>query len=391
MSDFLRCFFPRIQPEKSLADLTAKMFDEYLQEEANLFAARLKLMYGPKAAYRNGYRTRTLTTEFGKIQVHKPQFRYHSFETVLFSRYQRVSRSLSAAVANAYICGVSTRSMNSLYTGETARISPSAVSRITTRFTRDIDAFLTRPILDETPYVFCDATYVKVRNGGRYVSKALFTAYGINSEGERTILGVKLCSRESEEFWLTFFDELIARGLRGVQLVITDERSGVSDAVQKKFLGASWQICMVHLKRKVTGLIPKQMKPELKKELDLFLPAGSNGYDMLCQKLKALNCTEAAECLETCRDDALTYHAFPRDHWKKIYSTNCVESINARFKRRMRKIGAFPNDRAVLKLAGALLLDTGKRWQGKPCLNMTELKETEDEFIVTTFDSPVFA
>ncbi len=212
-----------------------------------------------RKAQRNGYKDRSLKTRYGEISLKKPQFREFPFETELFGKYARVERALVNAIAESYLKGLSTRKIQTIVSHlGIEQISPSSVSRISKELDEHVHEFLNRPIESRFPYLFVDASYFKVRDGMRYVNKALLVTAGVRDDGYREILGGKIADCENEEFWSGMFDELKERGLDGVQLVVSDGHKGIPAAVERSFYGRSWQMCQVHFIRAVLKKIPQE-------------------------------------------------------------------------------------------------------------------------------------
>lgn len=342
-----------------------------LEEASRQSETILKETGDPKQTYRNGYKPRTLKTKNGELLLNKPQFRYHPFTTKVFDRYSRVEKALGNVIRESYINGVSTKKVGKIIAelGITD-ISPSTVSRIAGELDEEINAFLTRPIEKNVPYLFVDATYFMVRNGGRYLNKAVFIAVGINTDGNREIVGVKIAHAETESFLISFFEELKQRGLPEVQLIISDGHKGIRTAVEKEFLGASWQMCMVHLKRIILGKVPKKHIAEVS-EMLRKADGDEKALDDVADHLEEMKLDDAANVLRCMSCSLSNYRTFPKSHWRKIYSTNGVERINAEIKRRIRKVGAFPNDRSALRLIVSIVMDVDEDWMtGRIYLHM---------------------
>ena len=206
-----------------------------------------------------------------------------------------------------------------------------------------------------------DASYFKVRSDGRYVNKALLTVTGIREDGYREILGAKVADSEDEAIWESFFEELKVRGLKCVQLVISDGHKGIQKAVEKAFLGASWQMCNVHFMRAVLKNIPKKSKLEIAYLLQEALE-DEGKMQKLAIYLDERVYSKSAETVELFRFDLWNYKAFPRTHWRKIRTTNVLERINKELKRRSRVAGAFPNDDSLLRLAVCIMMDINEEW-----------------------------
>jgi transposase-like protein len=312
--------------------------------------------------HRNGSRSRSLTTRYGDVTLTKPQFREKPFETQIFGRYARVEKALVNAIAESYLQGVSTRKVQEIVAHlGMEQLSPSSVSRIAHDLDDQVKAFLNRQIEQPIPYLYVDASYFKVRDGPRYVSKALLVTAGVRKDRYREILGARIAACENETFWSGLFDEMKERGLNGVQLVISDGHQGIQIAVPTAFLGASWQMCEVHATRAVLRNIPKKDQREVAEQL-----REAYGSELKLQEvadsLNSRGYWRAANTIERFLPGLLNYTAFPKQHHKRIRTTNIMERINKELKRRTSVVGAFTNDDSLLRLAGAVLMDVNDEW-----------------------------
>jgi putative transposase len=337
--------------------------NQVMQQEAlNQIQAMPYERTDQRKARRNGIRKRSLKTLHGEVILDKPQFREVPFRTQVFDRYSRVEKSLRIAVAESYLQGVSTRKVQEVVSKfGLENISASEVSRIAKDLDEKVKEFLERPIEGEIDYLFLDASYFKVRSKGRYKNKALLIVTGIHENGYREILSAKVEDSEDEPAWVNLFEELERRGLKGVQLVTSDGHKGIQKAVEKSFLGASWQMCNVHFMRAVLKNIPKKDKAEVAYELREALEDESK-MQILANKLDQKGYSKSAETIERFRFDLWNYKAFPRLHWIKIRTTNGVERINKELKRRSRVAGAFSNDESLLRLAACIMMDINEEW-----------------------------
>jgi len=323
-----------------------------------------------RTTLRNGHRPRLLSTPAGDVELAIPKTRTGSFFPSLLEPRRRVDQALWAVIMTAYVTGTSTRKVDDLVRalGVDAGVSKSTVSRICADLDEQVGAFRTRR-LDHTsfPYVFCDATYVKARTGGRVVSRAVIVAFGVAADGTREVLGVDLGDSEDETFWTAFLRSLRKRGLGGVQLVISDAHEGLKAAVRRVLGGAAWQRCRVHFNRNVLARVGKahgEMVTATIRTIYAQPDAASaraqlrTVADTLAGRFPAV-----ADALLAAEDDLLAFAAFPKPHWRRIWSTNPLERVNKELKRRSNVVGIFPDDDAVLRLLGAVLIEVHDEWQ----------------------------
>lgn len=322
-----------------------------------------------RTAQRNGHRPKLLTTAAGDIEVGIPKLRAGSFFPSILERRRRIDRALFAVVMEAYVHGVSTRSVDDLVKalGAASGISKSEVSRICAELDGDLEAFRTRPLEGEFPYVFADATYVKARVRGRVISRAVVVATGVRSDGGREVLGLAVGDSEDGVFWAEFLRSLRARGLAGVKLVISDHHLGLKKAISEVLVGVSWQRCRVHFMRNVLARVPKASTDMVAAAIRTVFaqPDAEHVNAQLNEIARMLTAKfpDVAAMLTDAREDLLAFSAFPVAHWKKIWSTNPLERLNGEIKRRTRVVGIFPNDAAVLRLITAVIVDTHDEWQ----------------------------
>ena len=312
--------------------------------------------------HRNGYRERAWDTRAGRIELAIPRLRKGSYLPSFLEPRRTAEKALTAVIQEAYVHGISTRSVDDLVKamGGTG-ISKSQVSRLCEDIDGRVQAFLNRPIEGHWPYLWIDATYLKSRQGGRIVSVAV----GVNTDGRREVLGVATGASEAEVFWTEFLRSLADRGLRGVKLVIADDHKGLRAAARRVF-NAGLQRCRVHWARNLLAhAAPKQRaavaamirtifaqdtKAEAFAQWDKVADALRDRHD----KLGAL--------MDASREDVLTYMDYPKEHWAQIASTNPLERVNKEIKRRADVVGIFPNDEAVIRLVGALMLEQSDEW-----------------------------
>jgi putative transposase len=326
-----------------------------------------------RKAHRNGYKERSLKTRVGELKLDKPQFREISFETKVFDRYSRVEKALINAVIESYLQGVSTRRIQDIVSRFGVEdLSASSVSRISKELDEKVEEFLKRPIEHPIPYIFVDASYFKVRSDSRYVTKAFLVVTGIRDDGYREILGAKIADGEDELFWSGLFQELIDRGLSGVKLVTSDGHKGIQKAVEKSFLGASWQMCHVHFVRAVLRNVAKKYHKKIADKIKIALEDETKMKELL-RDLEDRGYPKSADTIELFQFSLWNYKSFPRSHWRRIRTTNGLERINKELKRRTRVVGAFPNDQSFMRLGVSILVDINEEWMTtKRYLSMDE-------------------
>lgn len=320
---------------------------------------------------RNGTRPRVLSTKAGDVELRLPKLRKGShFPTILEPR-RRIDQALYAVVMEAYVHGVSTRSVDDLVValGIDSGISKSEVSRICAGLDETVGAFRTRP-LDHTefPYVYLDATYLNVRNQtSQVVSMAVIVATGIAADGSREVLGLDVGDSEDETFWRGFLVALKQRGLSGVKLVISDQHSGLVKALKRSFQGAGHQRCRVHFARNLLAHVPRSHTDMVAAVFRTIFAqpdaeAVSKAWDEVRDQL-AKSFPKIGPLMDDAKAEVTAFTAFPRAHWQKIWSTNPLERVNKEIKRRARVVGIFPNPAAVIRLVGAVLADMHDEWQ----------------------------
>jgi len=363
-----------VDKKEGMRHLTETLLNEVMQLEAlRQIQAQPYERNGKRRAHRNGTRDRNLKTIHGEVTLKKPQFREFPFKTEVFARYSRVEASVRVAVAESFLQGISTRRVEKVIRSfGLENISASEVSRIAKKLDEEVQQFLNRPIEEPTPFLYIDASYFKVRTDGRYVNKALLIASGIHQDGYREILSAAVADSEDESCWESLFEDLKARGLRGVKLVISDGHKGIQKAVTECFLGASWQMCTVHFMRAVLKNIPKKERIEVAYMLKDALEDESK-MQRLAVVLDEKGYSKSAETIDSFRFDLWNYKAFPRPYWRLIRTTNMLERINKELKRRSRGMGAFSNDQSLLRVAVCIMMDINEDWvTGKRYLSLEE-------------------
>jgi transposase-like protein len=315
-----------------------------------------------RKAHRNGYKERSLKTRVGELKLKKPQFREISFETKVFDRYSRVEKALINVVIESYLQGVSTRRIQDIVSQLGVNdLSASSVSRISKELDEKVEEFLKRPIEHATPYLFVDASYFKVRTDSRYIIKAFLVVTAVRDDGYREILGARIADGEDELFWTGFFDDLKDRGLSGVKLVVSDGHKGIQKAVEKSFLGASWQMCHVHFIRAVLRNVAKKYHKEIADKIKIALE-NETEMQQLYLDLESRGYSKSAGTIEHFQFSLWNYRSFPRNHWRRIRTTNGLERINKEVKRRTRVVGAFPSDQSFMRLGASILIDINEEW-----------------------------
>ena len=366
-------FLTRIVAEALQDVLEAEMTDAIGAEKGERTATR--------RGHRSGYYRRTLHTRVGTVELRVPQDREGNFRTELFERYQRSEKALVAALAEMYVQGVSTRKVAAI-TAELCghEFSASAISSVVAKLDVQLNEFATRPLEEDYPYLILDARYERVREGGVVRSQAVLVAIGVSWDGRRSVIGVELATRESRASWREFLQGLRARGLRGVELVVSDNHEGLKAAIREILTEAVWQRCYVHFLRNALEYLPRRgdddclmelrwlydrrTVEEARADLAAWLAKWSAKYARLCA------------WVEESIEETWSFYALPPSHRKHLKSTNMLERLNEEFKRRTHVVRIFPNAASCLRLIRALAAEQDEEWiEATRYLNMDELRE----------------
>jgi putative transposase len=369
-----------------LRPLVEEVIQQVLEQEME---ETLQASKGERTAtrqgYRSGYYNRTLITRVGKLELRVPQDRQGRFRTDVFERYQRSEKALVGALAEMYVQGVSTRKVKAI-TEELCghEFSASTISRMNESLDEELARFARRRLEEAYPYLILDARYEKVREDGVIRSRAVLVAIGINEDGRRCVLAVELAQRESEGSWKEFIAQLRERGLRGVELVISDDHAGLRKAIAESLPEAVWQRCYVHFLRNALDYLPRKADDdclmelrwlyerhnieEAKRDLAAWLQKWGQRYQRLC------------DWVESNIEQTFSFYRLPQSHHKHLKSSNMLERLNEELKRRTQVVRIFPNSDSCLRLVRALAAEIHENWiEAIRYLNMELWKELKKE------------
>jgi transposase-like protein len=353
-----------------------------------------------RKGHRNGHKPRTLRTRVGTLNLLVPQDREGTFSTRLFSRYQRNEKALVLALMEMYVEGVSTRKVKHV-TEELCgtSFSKSLVSSLATRLDAELEAWRSRPLEAEGyPYLFVDARYEKVRVGSRIVSQGVLVVSGVREpDGLREILAVEVADTESEATYHELFRSLKSRGLKGVELVVSDDHEGLKSAVSRHFQGAAHQRCQVHYMRNLLGMVGASKRKELGADLRAIFAAPNREQALriassVAERWRSKGHNKVSEHIEEHIEECLSCLVFPESHRRRIRTTNGLERLNQEIKRRTRVVRIFPNRQSCLRLVTALAVEMSEEWvTGRRYLDMEELREHRrlEELVVETEEAMI--
>jgi putative transposase len=371
-----------------LREIVERVLQELLEAEMteHIGAAPYERAEG-RTGHRNGHKPRTLRTRIGTLNLLVPQDREGSFSPRLFARYQRNEKALVLALMEMYVEGVSTRKVKEV-TEVLCGISfsKSLVSQLAGGLDSELERWRNRPLEAKAyPYLFVDARYEKVRADHRVVSQGVLLVSGVREDGFREILGVEVADTESEATYRELFRSLKARGLSGVELVVSDDHEGLKAAVFRHFQGASWQRCQVHYARNLLGMVSAARRKDLAADLRAIFAATSREQALematsVARRWREKGNEKVAEHIEEHVEECLTCLAFPESHRRRIRTTNGQERLNQEIKRRTRVVRIFPNREACLRLVTALAVEQSEEWvTGRRYLDMQELEDHRHE------------
>jgi transposase-like protein len=364
---------------EALPDLIRILINAAMQAERQKYLKADPYERSPeRAGHANGYKPKTVRTRLGEITFDVPQVREGGFYPGALEKGLRSERALTMTLAEMYVQGVSTRKVAAITEQLCGtEVSSSQVSRAAALLDETLEAWRKRP-LGEIIYLYLDAQYQRVRQDGQIRDAAILIATGVNRAGKRTLLGLSVSLREQEVHWRSFLQSLVARGLSGVQLIISDDHSGLKAARVAVFGGVPWQRCQFHLQQNAQAYVPhKDQQAEVAADIRMVLnapdrPTADAYLARIVQKYQK-NASRLANWMEQNIPESLTVFAFPTSHQRKIRTSNCLERLNREIRRRTRVVSIFPNEMACLRLISAVLMEIDEEWQiGRIFLTFSE-------------------
>ncbi|KPB02999.1 IS256 family transposase [Bacillus sp. CHD6a] len=330
-----------------------------------------------RRGYRNGYYERELITGTGSLTLKVPRTRDGEFSTSVFQKYERCEQALILSMIEMVVNGVSTRKVTKIVEELCGKsVSKSLVSNLTKSLDPIVNEWRNRPLNTlYYPYIYVDAMYIKVRENDRVVSKGVLIACGVNAEGHREIIGLRVTHGESEDSWSNFFDHLKSRGLQSPKMVISDAHAGLVAAIKESFLGTSWQRCCVHFLRNIMDSLPKKNSSEAKTELkEIFRTSNIKlsrelKSDFIDKYYDVKGFTKVIETLDAGFEDAMQFHSQKAELHKHLRTTNMLERVNREIRRRERVIQIFPNDQSAIRIVGSVLMKIEEDWSKSKYLN----------------------
>jgi putative transposase len=368
MADNSLALFEGAEVRDMVREIVREALSELMDMEVE---SRTGAGYGERAQdrknSRNGFRDRLYKSRVGDLELRIPKLRQGSYFPSFLEPRRTVEKALVGVIQEAYLQGVSTRSVDELAKAlGCSGISKSEVSRLCADVEERVREFLDRPLEGSFPYVWLDATYLKVREGSRIVSKAAVMAIGLSEEGRREVLGMRVGHAETEEFWTEFLRSMLDRGLRGAKLVVSDSHVGLRKAIQR-CMGCSWQRCRVHFMRNVLARVPTGRKEMVASFIRTALAQTTpedtrRNWEEVATTLEA-PFPEVAKLMREAADDVLAHREHPPGLWPQLASTNGLERLNREVKRRADVVQIFPNESSVVRLVGAILMEQHDEWQ----------------------------
>jgi transposase-like protein len=345
----------------------ARMLAESLMEleVSELAGAERYERSSSRKEVRNGYRSRGWDTRAGSLELRVPKLRGRGYQPSFLEPRTRAERALFSVVQEAYIHGVSTRKVEDLVKAMGINsMDKSRVSRMCAELDGLVEQWRQRKLTPACPYLMLDAKYIKVRDGGCVVSKALVVAFGVLEDGVRSVIGVDLFAVESTATWRSFLRSLVERGLHGVKLVVSDDHQGLKAAVAEVLTGTAWQRCTVHFMRNMEGHVAKKDRDAVKTIIRSVLNQESkeDAQQRLKEAVLALGKGKVARLFDDAQEDLLAHMNFPQEHWRKMRSTNPIERLNKEIARRVNVVGIFPTEQSVIRLVGSVLMEQDEEW-----------------------------